>query len=561
MSSNLSSLRSSFARGTLPRPRNRALSQAHNLHRTNHQRFNSSGNKQDSEHYYQSNVHHNRPGPSHLSNDRRYMNNMNDRRPNSLNYAPQHRYTEPDFSHNNHIDHELRSLDNVANQSAANSPRVLPNSGSPSRKRRRIATASRLPSQLPSVSWDQRRLPRTQTQRNTSTMVTSSYTPLMQQTTANNPRPYHYRNVVRPWDPQIQSNLISHGLPAPQHQHHIAQPQTTMIVNRPINLQVGSERVFTYSTRPHLSICSGPLATPHIAPCQVHGIPSFAHHGFSAHFTGFVPPPHPITAPPVTPAEQPPQQSHYHQQITPSPSHMQHQPILQRHDGFIFDHFDLTNTGQSLNPTHQLHSTTNAHHLHSQNTLSHVAPHPIFITTENHPGHMDLIHRTARRAIAMPRRTFAPRFTDWNNSRSVHPISLQTASYSAGVLFNFLAMLPLAQYYQADANSNENSENENYEALLSLAERLGEAKPKGLSRLEIEQLPNYKFDPDSHTGDQTSCVICMCDFEVRHLLRILPCSHEFHSKCVDKWLKSNRTCPICRGNASEYFENSSTESL
>lgn len=29
----------------------------------------------------------------------------------------------------------------------------------------------------------------------------------------------------------------------------------------------------------------------------------------------------------------------------------------------------------------------------------------------------------------------------------------------------------------------------------------------------------------------------MCDFESRQLLRVLPCSHEFHAKCVDKWLK------------------------
>lgn len=29
----------------------------------------------------------------------------------------------------------------------------------------------------------------------------------------------------------------------------------------------------------------------------------------------------------------------------------------------------------------------------------------------------------------------------------------------------------------------------------------------------------------------------MCDFETRQLLRVLPCNHEFHAKCVDKWLK------------------------
>ncbi|XP_045506241.1 E3 ubiquitin-protein ligase arkadia-like isoform X2 [Colias croceus] len=96
----------------------------------------------------------------------------------------------------------------------------------------------------------------------------------------------------------------------------------------------------------------------------------------------------------------------------------------------------------------------------------------------------------------------------------------------------------------------------NYEALLSLAERLGEAKPRGLARHEIDLLPSYKYCEQTHQGEQTSCVVCMCEFEARQTLRVLPCAHEFHAKCVDKWLRSNRTCPICRGNASEYFNNS-----
>ena len=33
------------------------------------------------------------------------------------------------------------------------------------------------------------------------------------------------------------------------------------------------------------------------------------------------------------------------------------------------------------------------------------------------------------------------------------------------------------------------------------------------------------------------CVVCMSDFETRQMVRVLPCSHEFHAKCVDKWLK------------------------
>lgn len=41
--------------------------------------------------------------------------------------------------------------------------------------------------------------------------------------------------------------------------------------------------------------------------------------------------------------------------------------------------------------------------------------------------------------------------------------------------------------------TDEVAELENYEALLSLAERLGEAKPKGLTKPEIDQLPSYRY--------------------------------------------------------------------
>lgn len=99
---------------------------------------------------------------------------------------------------------------------------------------------------------------------------------------------------------------------------------------------------------------------------------------------------------------------------------------------------------------------------------------------------------------------------------------------------------PLSPYNQAELSSPD-SVTENYEALLSLAERLGEAKPRGLTRAEVEQLPSYKFNAETHQGDQTNCVVCMCDFEALQSLRVLPCSHEFHSKCIDKWLKVSHT--------------------
>jgi len=77
------------------------------------------------------------------------------------------------------------------------------------------------------------------------------------------------------------------------------------------------------------------------------------------------------------------------------------------------------------------------------------------------------------------------------------------------------------------------------QALLNLAERLGGNKLRGLTKSEFEQLVTYQYNSDirSSVSDQTSCVVCMCDFENRQRLRVLRCSHEFHAKCVDKWLK------------------------
>lgn len=41
------------------------------------------------------------------------------------------------------------------------------------------------------------------------------------------------------------------------------------------------------------------------------------------------------------------------------------------------------------------------------------------------------------------------------------------------------------------------------QALLNLAERLGEAKLRGLTKGDIEQLPSYRFNPNNHQSEQT----------------------------------------------------------
>uniref|UniRef100_A0A8C2K637 RING-type domain-containing protein n=1 Tax=Cyprinus carpio TaxID=7962 RepID=A0A8C2K637_CYPCA len=45
--------------------------------------------------------------------------------------------------------------------------------------------------------------------------------------------------------------------------------------------------------------------------------------------------------------------------------------------------------------------------------------------------------------------------------------------------------------------------------------------------------------------------ICFSEYKAGERLRILPCLHDYHVKCIDRWLKENATCPICRADVSE----------
>ncbi|KAI4364573.1 hypothetical protein MLD38_020647 [Melastoma candidum] len=45
------------------------------------------------------------------------------------------------------------------------------------------------------------------------------------------------------------------------------------------------------------------------------------------------------------------------------------------------------------------------------------------------------------------------------------------------------------------------------------------------------------------------CAVCLNEFEDDETLRLIPkCDHVFHPDCIDAWLASHVTCPVCRAN-------------
>lgn len=95
------------------------------------------------------------------------------------------------------------------------------------------------------------------------------------------------------------------------------------------------------------------------------------------------------------------------------------------------------------------------------------------------------------------------------------------------------------------------SQGNNYEALLAFEEQQGAVMAKNtLSKAEIERLPIKTYDP-THSAGKTDCQICFSEYKAGERLRMLPCLHDYHVKCIDRWLKENATCPICRADVSE----------
>jgi hypothetical protein len=86
-------------------------------------------------------------------------------------------------------------------------------------------------------------------------------------------------------------------------------------------------------------------------------------------------------------------------------------------------------------------------------------------------------------------------------------------------------------------------ERENYEQLLDLAEKLSD--PNRFNQVDIQQFFSYQYK-HSTSSKQTACVICMSHFKNGQHIRVLPCQHEYHSKCIARWFTMNSSCPICR---------------
>lgn len=69
----------------------------------------------------------------------------------------------------------------------------------------------------------------------------------------------------------------------------------------------------------------------------------------------------------------------------------------------------------------------------------------------------------------------------------------------------------------------------------------------GLDQSLIDALPVFYYKDIIGLKEPFDCAVCLSEFSFLDKLKFLPnCTHAFHIHCIETWLLSNSTCPLCR---------------
>ncbi|WOG96839.1 hypothetical protein DCAR_0416176 [Daucus carota subsp. sativus] len=119
-------------------------------------------------------------------------------------------------------------------------------------------------------------------------------------------------------------------------------------------------------------------------------------------------------------------------------------------------------------------------------------------------------------------------------------IILAIIFFISGLLHLLVRFLPRPLYRDPDDFDDAT-------ALQGPLQQLFHLHDAGVDQSFIDNLPIFCYKSVIGVKDPFDCAVCLCEFEGEDKLRLLPkCSHAFHMDCVDTWLLSHSTCPLCR---------------
>ncbi|KAJ7974542.1 RING-H2 finger protein [Quillaja saponaria] len=127
-------------------------------------------------------------------------------------------------------------------------------------------------------------------------------------------------------------------------------------------------------------------------------------------------------------------------------------------------------------------------------------------------------------------------------------VILAVLFFISGLLHLLVRFLIKHPSSSASSQSNRNPEISSSDALQRQLQQLFHLHDSGLDQAFIDALPVFQYKEIVGLKEPFDCAVCLCEFSEKDKLRLLPiCSHAFHINCIETWLLSNSTCPLCRG--------------
>lgn len=117
------------------------------------------------------------------------------------------------------------------------------------------------------------------------------------------------------------------------------------------------------------------------------------------------------------------------------------------------------------------------------------------------------------------------------------------------IIFFVSGLLHLLVRFLMRPPNREPEDIDNVTALQGQLQQLFHLHDAGVDQSFIDTLPVFHYKAIIGVKNPFDCAVCLCEFEPEDKLRLLPkCSHAFHMECIDTWLLSHSTCPLCRAS-------------